>query len=305
MTSIHLAKPTQYRGWKADLVNRAFLRDSLTHLGEKLCSLTTPIFVRFPKQTVKKILSGYDPQFEVGGLFLIVPILEDGNRVLEVRKTIFLKNLSSNPERSFFRPELKKDVQRIWRSNLESDKEPYIPIFFHSHPKIKPSYVDINKLLAELSPVMTSEADQRFSMELEIEVDDVKFLVPNALLVQSEILDQQTIIGFFGGGITPTDFSEYFSKMTGKTLRELWNGLTSWIKEDADRFWPLLLLSFLVIGIPAILYPKRVIPLILVLVVVLLGSQIIPISRQTGESIPSYFGVLREEDTIINIPEYI
>jgi len=62
-------------------------------------------------------------------------------------------------------------------------------------------------------------------------------------------------------------------------------------------------LGFL-IGVPTILYPKKVIPLILLLIVVLLGSQIIPISRQAAENIPSYFGILREETTMIRIPKY-
>ena len=295
----------RYKDWIAKLTTIGFLREPLTYAGGKIYSLTTPIVIRFPKQAVGKILTGYNAKFEVGGVVLAVPKLEDGNRILEVKKIILLKNLSSTPEKSFFRPKIKSDIHKIWKSSLDIDKKFYIPIFFHSHPRIKSSYiVDVNKLVGELSPVATSEADRKFSLGLQIPINSVKFLVPNALVVRSEIAGQQTIIGFFGGGITPTDFTKYFAKLTGKTVGEIRNALDSWIKEDPNRIWLLILLGLL-IAIPIVLYPKKVIPIILVLTIILLGSQIIPITRQVADNLPNYLGVLRKEGTMIRIPKYI
>lgn len=295
----------RHKDWIAKLTTMGFLRESLTRVGGKIYILSTPIVVRFPKQAVEKILTGYSPKFEVGGEFLAVPKLEDGNRILEVKKIIFLKNLSPTPEKSFFRPKIKSDIHKIWKSSLDIDKKFCIPIFFHSHPRTASSYiVDINDLVRELSPVATSKADRKFSLGLQIPINGVKFLVPNALIVRSEIADQQTIIGFFGGGITPTDFSKYLAKLTGKTIGEIWNALDSWVKEDPNRIWLFILLGLLM-AIPIVLYPKKVIPIILVLTIIFLGSQIIPITSQAADKLPNYLGMLRREGTMIRIPKYV
>lgn len=254
----------------------------------------TPILVRFPKRIVEKLLTGYDPKKEVGGLILAVLKLQDGNRILEVEKVIFFKNLSSTPEKSFFRPDIKSDISKIWKSSLDTGKHLYLPIFFHSHPRIELSHIsDVEKLVWELSPVATSEADQSFSLGLQISIDNAKFFVPNALIVQSRIGNGGTIVAFFGGGITPTDFGEYLSKLTGKTIEEIWAVLNSWLKEDRSRVWILVLLGLLI-----------AIPIILILAVIILGTQIAPITRQVADDLPNYFGILKRKDTLIRIPKY-
>jgi len=292
----------RYRDWIANLTSTGFLRESERHVGRTIYTLTTPIVIRFPKENVEKIITGYNPKFEIGGVVLAIPELEDNNRILEVKKIIYLKNLSSTPEKSFFRPKIKSDIRKIWKSGLDRDKKWYIPIFFHSHPLIESSDLrDINKLATSLTPVATSKADQKFALGLQIPINSVEFLIPNALVVSSEIVGQQTIIGFYGGGITPLDFNEYFAKLTGKTIEEIWDALNAWIEEDPNRKWILVFLGLL-IAIPVILYPKRTIPIILGLLLALLGSQMIPITRQAAEAIPNYFTVLREEKTLIKIP---
>jgi len=288
----------RYQDWIANLTSIGFLRESV---GGKIYTLATPIVIRFPKETVEKILTGYNSKFEIGGVILAVPKLEDGNRSLEVTKIIYLKNMSSTPEKSFFRPKIKNDIRKVWKSGLDRDKKRYIPIFFHSHPLIGSSDLrDINKLVASLTPVATSKADQKFALGLQIPIDSVKFLVPNALVVSSEIVGQQTIIGFYGGEITPLDFNEYFAKVTGKTMEEIWDALHAWIKEDPNRKWILVLFGLL-IAILVIRYPKQTIPIILGLLLIL-GSQIIPITRQAAEVIPNYFTALRKEKALIKIP---
>lgn len=292
----------RYQEWITKLASTDFLREYEKYVDGEIYTLTTPIIIRFPKEVAKKVLAGYSPRFEIGGVFLAEPKLENDNRVLEVRKIIYLRNLSSTPEKSFFRPKIGSDIRKVWKNCLDRDKKWYIPIFFHSHPLVQSSYArDINKILASLTPVATSQADQRFALGLQIPMKNAKFLVPNALVVSSTITDQQTIVGFYGGGITPLDFNEYFAKLTGKTLKEIWDALHAWIEEDPNRIWLLILLGLLM-AIPMVLYPKKVIPIVLVLTVIFLGSQIIPITRETAEAIPNYFTVLGKEKALIKIP---
>ena len=292
----------RYQDWITNLTATSFLKEYEKYVDGKIYTLTTPIIVRFPKEVVEKVLAGYNPRFEIGGVFLAEPKLEDGNRVLEIKKIINLRNLSSTPEKRFFRPKIGSDIHKVWKNCLDRDKKWYIPIFFHSHPLVESDYArDINKLLAILTPVATSQADQRFALGLQIPMDNAKFLVPNALVVSSTITGRQTIVGFYGGGITPLDFKEYFEKLTGKTLKEIWDALHAWIEEDPNRIWLLILLGLLM-TIPMVLYPKKVIPIVLVLAIIFLASQITPITRQAAEAIPNYFTLLRKEKALIKIP---
>lgn len=279
------------------LRNLGFLDETQSENEGKIYILATPLIVRFPKHIAEKIVASYDPKVEVGGVIFAIPKLQQENRILDVDKVVFLKNLSSTPEKSFFRPNIKSDISRIWGNVLSANEKLLLPIFFHSHPKIGLSDI------SELSPIVTSEADQKFSLGLQIPIDGGNFFVPNALVVQSEYTNEGIIVAFFGGGITPTNFREYISKLIGKTMQEIWSVLDSWIREDRSRIWILLLLGSL-IAIPAILRPKKTIPIILVIAMIILGTQIVPIARQSVDELPNYFGILKSEDTLIGIPKY-
>lgn len=160
---------------------------------------------------------------------------------------------------------------------------------------------DVNNLILALTPVTTSGADQVFSLGLQIPVNGYKFHVPNALVVRSEIADKNTIIGFYGGGITPTDFKEYFAKLSGETIEKIFDAVHRWVEEDPNRVWILVLLGLLV-AIPLVFFRRQAIPIVMVLVLILLGSQIIPLASQAADSLPNYFAIVRKEDTAIKIP---
>lgn len=269
---------------------------------QKLLVLQTPLVIKFSERASNQMLSHYDPFHEIGGVLLAVPSVANGNRILLVNRIVFFENLSPRPERSFSRPNMRNDICNAWEDTSKEDKQPYVPMFFHSHPTIKLDYMrNINNLISALTPLATSKTDQEFSLGLQIPVNGDKFLVPNALIVKSEVAEQHTIIGFYGGGITPTDFKEYFVKLTGKTIEKILGTLYSWIEEDPNGIWLAVLLGSLV-AIPMVFFHRQAIPLVMVLVLILLGSQMIPLASQTFDSLPNYFAIVRKEGTAIKIP---
>jgi len=80
-------------------------------------------------------------------------------------------------------------------------------------------------------------------------MNEFNFLAPSALVVKSEFVEKNLIIGLYGGGITPTEFTEYMVKITGQTIKEIWNRLKAWVEEDPNRKWILIILGF-ILSIP-------------------------------------------------------
>jgi len=290
----------RYSDWIAKLVSIGFLEELLTQEGEKALTLKTPLLIHFSAETADQISAIYDPKFEVGGVLLAKPETRGGNRILEVERVVVLKNRSPSPESSFYRPHLIENVLKIWRRNCAHNAY-YVPISFHSHPRIEfDTTGDTTRLFYALSPVRTSKQDQQFSGLVRIKIGRIGFMIPSALLVQSSIGGKKTIIGFYAGGITRVDFAEYIMKLTGKTLIQIWELLSGWIKEDPNRKWILIppLVFFL---IPLILYPKQMLMMML-MVIVLLATQPVALSVQERESLPNYFGILKKEGLTIFIP---
>jgi len=286
------------------LISTSFLKRNIVNAGKPITCLATPVIINIPKEISANLLEKYNPQVEVGGVLLAFPRKQNGSRILDVNNIIFLENLSTTPEKEFSRPDFKDDITSIWTRSLSKDERICLPIFFHSHPDITSNEtLDLERWMLELSPITTSEADKQFASSLMLPIDGQQFFVPNALVVQSEIGDHGTIIAFFGGGITPTDFKEYMLKLTGKTLEEIGSFLKSWVKEDPNRSWILIVFGILVM-IPIVLYPKRAIPIILILILIAIGTQIVPLVRQNAENLPNYFNSLGTEDMMINIPRY-
>ena len=87
--------------WKTKLNRMGFLTERDKDVPKKVCTLRPPLKLRFSKKAIEQIRERYHPEFEVGGLMLAKPTLEDGDGILEVEEVIFLKNLSPTPERSF------------------------------------------------------------------------------------------------------------------------------------------------------------------------------------------------------------
>ena len=285
------------KSWETELNKMGFLKKWHKDIYKKVYTLKPPLKLRFSERAIEMIRKKYHPRFEGGGILLTKPALKNGDKILEVKKVKFLKNLSSTPEKEFRFD--KSEIFRVWKENSEADKEYYVPIHFHSH-----SLIDLEKLsdmrstIASLVPLSTSEKDQETSLGLDIRVNELNFLIPSALVVKSEIVEKHIIIGFYGGGITPTNFTEYMAKVTGQTMKEIWDMLKAWVKEDPNRIWILMSLGLL-LGIPVALRPKQAIPLIFVIFIILLTSQVIPLTKQEGK----YFGILKE-GLIIEIPEY-
>lgn len=291
---------TESRTPLKDLVSAGILkpmRDQRVYL------LQTPVIIEFSERITEEILSNYNPDCEIGGVILTEPKSLNGNRVLSAGKIIFLENLSATPQRQFSRPNIVSDIQSVWEDHSKKDQRLYLPIFFHSHPTVSLDEMDnLSNLIFGLAPLKTSVADQQFSLSAEISINDDKFRAPNALIVRSEIGGQRTLIGFYGGGITPLDFGKYLFKLTGKTMKELGKGLRGWIEEDPTRMWILLFLVGLG-TLPIVLFPKQAIPLYLALIIILFGSQIIPISVQETDGLPNYFATIKKEGILVRIPK--
>lgn len=157
---------------------------------------------------------------------------------------------------------------------------------------------DIRGIFAALAPLTSSEKDQETSLGLDMKMEEASFLIPSALVIKSEIVGKDIVIGFYGGGITPTDFTEYMANLTGQTMKETWDMVKAWVDEDLSRGWILIVLGFL-LGLLIVLRPKQTIPIIFVIFIILLASQAIPLIKQEGK----YFGILKQGLTI-EIPEY-
>jgi len=291
----------RYSDWAAKLASTDFFEEQITQEGEKVVRLKTPLLIHFSAEAVNQIRARYDPEFEVGGVLLATPEIQRDNRILDVKKVVVLKNLSPTPDSSFHRPHLIKDVLNVWRRNC-SHNEYYVPISFHSHARVEFDRTgDMTRVMHALSPVRTSKQDQEFSGLKRIKIGRIGFMIPSALLLQSKIGDEKTIIGFYAGGIAPIDFSEFISKLTGKTVQEILELLSDWFKEDPNRKWILVPLSVFFL-IPLILYPKQMLILLLI-VLMLMASQLTALSIQEGESLPNYFGILKKEGLTIFIPK--
>lgn len=283
--------------WGLKLRDMGFLREWNISIHKKLHTLRPPLETRFSDTVVRKIREKYHPRFEIGGILLARPILRNGERILEVKKVVFLQNLSPTPEKEFRFD--KSEVLRLWKENSETDKEHYVPIHFHSHPFIDIDRLsNIHSIIPSLAPLTTSEKDQETSLGLDIKIKEVDFLIPSALVVKFEIVKKCAVIGFYGGGITPINFNEYMIKLTGQTIKETWDMVKAWVDEDPSRGWILIVLGFL-LGLLIVLRPKQAIPAIFVIFILLVTSQIIPLMREER----NYFGIL-EKGLRIKIPEY-
>lgn len=82
-----------------ELNKMGFLRESHEGIPKKIYTLKPPLRLRFFEKVIEKITKYFHPKFEVGGILLAKPTLKNGVKILEVKKVIFLRNLSSTPER--------------------------------------------------------------------------------------------------------------------------------------------------------------------------------------------------------------
>jgi len=262
-------------------------------------ALKTPFLITIHKEAVQKIYRSYNPNLEIGGIMLAVPTLKNGARFLEVTKVALLQNLSPTPEKSFHRPNFEKDLLNVWGNNSTLDRQLYIPIWFHSHPTI-----NTNNILQIQTLIATSEADRGFSFK-RVKINKFHFLVPNAVIVKTQILGSQLITVFYGGGITPTDPQQYIMNLTGQTLSELWVNLSNWFKTHPNAKW--LLLSFvLIIIILAFYYPKQVGKAVggTLVTLLVLTTQILPLAKHKIHRLPNYFDILGKHQITIQIPYY-
>lgn len=289
--------------WKTKLDQIGFLKewqkDDLLQTQNKIYLLKTPFLITIHEEVVEEIYRSYNSHLEIGGVMLAAPTLKNGTKFLEVGRVVFLKNLSRTPQKSFYRPNFKKDLLNIWENNSKIDRKLYVPIWFHSHPAI-----NTNNILQIQTLIATSEADQKFSLE-KVKINEFDFLVPNALIVKTKIVGSQLIIGFYGGGITPTDFEQYIMELTGEGLGELWVNLSNWVKTHPNAKWLLLFLVAIII-ILAFSHPKQVRKAVggtLVAVLVFI-TQILPLTKHKTHKLPNYFDMLEKEQVTIQIPYY-
>lgn len=276
--------------------------------GKVMCALATPVNIRFSKEVAHELTANYHLEHEIGGVLLGVPLFEDGKRVLEIRKVAFLRNLSKTPKLKF---EFKKsDIARVWNEDTQTDHLLYIPIHFHSHPLLDTHPSNWMTLFYSLSPVLTSGKDQKTASELHVELNGLNFHVPCAFLVRSRLIGEEIIVGFYGGRVIPTDFTEYMTKLTGKTMKDVWGILKreiqkveEWVSKDPTR--ELLLIVGIIVGLIVTGYIavkfRRAMPIIAILVILLVASQVVPIAKQAEEIVPRYFGILKE-DLVVHIP---
>ena len=271
-------------------------------------ALATPVNIKFSKEVAQRLIANYDLEYEIGGVFLCVPLFEDGKRVLEIRKVVFLKNLSKTPKLKFVFK--KSDIVRVWNDGTQTDNLLYIPIHFHSHPLLDTYPSNWMSFFYALSPVSTSDKDQETASELHVELNSLDFHVPCAFLVKSKLIGEEILVGFYGGRVIPTDFTEYMTKLTGKTIEDLWVTIKreiqkfgEWVSEDPTK--ELLLIVGIIVGLIVAGYVavkfRRAMPLIAILVILLLASQVIPIVKQAEEIVPRYFGILKKE-LVVHIP---
>lgn len=256
--------------------------------------LRTPFILKLAKEVTEKLEKKYNPNLEKGGVLLAFPSIESGTRILEIRKVLFLRNLSNKPENSFsFRL---KSVRNTWIKALKN-KQLCIPIHFHTHPCVD----DFSKSTAlHFSPMSTSKADQITSLGLILPTKSAKFHIPTALVVMSKLLGKRLLIGFYGGGITPPDFSEYLAVVTGKTIKEIFDFVINWIKKDPKRKFMLVLL-LVCTGFLVVKYPKQVLPFIAIFLLYALLSM--GLFKQSADEYPKYFALLKQNTKII-IPKY-
>lgn len=287
--------------WKTKLDRIGFLEEwrktNFLQIQNKVYTLRTPFLIFIPKEVAERIRGSYNPHLEIGGVMLAVPTLINSHRLLEIRKVVFLKNLSQTPQRSFFRPDFKKDILSIWKVNSKIDKETYVPIWFHSHPGM-----NVGHILQLQNQIATSKVDQKLSFK-HAKINEFYFLIPNVLIVK--IFGSRLIIGFYGGGIAPTDFEEYIIKLTGQTFNELWEYLSNWFKAHPKAKWWLLPLGVLITFL-AVRYPKQVGKAfgIALIAVVAFATQILPLEKHKTYTVPKYFNILEQDQLAIQIPYY-
>lgn len=192
--------------------------------------LKIPFFFRLSQNVIKKLMAKYDAELEIGGVFLAEPIMANEQRILRVRKAKFLRNISENPQCQYLAG--KNRIQAMHESLMGTKSGlHFFPIPFHSHPQPKDEdndYFIINKFIA----LETSKADKKSaSYALSYPSLGVSLLFPRGLVY---MVDSELFIGFYGGGIAPSDFKEYMKRITGKTMRELNSMMLEFAKEEKE-----------------------------------------------------------------------
>lgn len=250
-----------------------------------LYSLATPVQFELQPNCLKKIIDGYDPMFERGGIFYSKPLsIQKEIRNFSIIDVTFLENmypLHEQDDNYIFHPsDLYSEVEKCFTYTPESPI--CYPIVFHTHPTF--DIDDIESMIRFFQQSRTSLRDQMLA-DFKISYKEFNFLVPNALVVINPQVSGQYFVGFFGGQIAPASFEAYMLALTGKTLKEIFELIRDWAAENTGRIIFVTVLSGILLG-ATVYHASTVIPFLIFLV----SLNIIPMARTAIEETSHYFG---------------
>lgn len=265
--------------------------------GEEVYHLTTPCVFRISEDIVSDLKKNYKEDEETGGVLWAKPTNKNGDVIYLIEKVTYIRNAIEDNPRSDRRDKSNSylpDLKQLNDTVCEVYKNKYLPIDFHTHPvkkEILYGFIKHPDLITE-----TSMQDVKASY-IPYNIENKKLLLPDALIVGSDITYDEIFIGFYNGFIAPTEFESSKKKIQKEHLRKTTDYVTSIKLTDLQK-------AGMLIGATLLIYVIAKHPKSSLTVLAGIGA-LLPILMTSTQNIkqPEYFNKLSYGSAEIFIPK--
>lgn len=292
-------EPDSYMPFE-QLMKNGFL-EFVTIKQKEVLRLKPPFILRFEPSVNQKIFNNLPHRVESGGVLSCRPILKGIERILNIERADFIKNVSRNPYNSY------KPRRKDWYKTMSEIvfRNRLLPIEFHSHPisKRKP-----NKNFFEyLSQMGASTPDQLLSEPI-IQFENYSIVVPQAILIK-DTRSTSFFVGIYGGLIAPKDFEPMIVKLGTEKAIELGCTIYKFLRQylsDPKKLEAAKIIS-VIAAILGIIFVKQTISFLgfLTAMGLIVVSRLMPMFESLGGKEFPYFGIAHlSRELRISIPHF-
>jgi len=218
----------------------------------------------------------YHPGLEKGGYLLATPEKRANSNLFVVKEVRFIRNTSLTPWEQY-RKEISESEAAISYA-LNND---LVPFFFHSHPTKSANI--IGEAFMYNRQMDTSSADKFASLFSGISFGKLQLRLPDVLVVVNGRLKGDTFIGFYGGLVTPLDFTERKQVLNDTFSDKVSDSFESLLKTPEKRLLGTLLGCLFLFFL--IKFPKST------FTVILTGAAIVPSIAYSSLPENEFFGI--------------
>lgn len=258
--------------------------------------LHTPCSFIIEENIVQILKEKYVASEEIGGLLYAQPSKNNGGIIYTVSKVSFIRNaIEDNPRED---GRTKADAYLPDRNEFKIKYQDCIncgclPIRFHTHPVYGNSHLD--GVIRRIRNLETSHQDQLVSDSLE-PITDVDLILPNCLIVGSDLSSEGLFIGLYNGMVAPKEFKEVKEEVIHQNISRVGDTLFENKVTGHEKY--LLIVGGLVLLGLAIKYRKYSIPILLLLPVLLTGL----LTNTKEIEAPKYFNQINNGKAVIYLP---